>query len=82
MTGTIGSVPLGRTRTRPRPSERLGLALRRLDDRRSFIAASRSPTRTLTSFCGSLRMASALGQVGASESLEREQRGRDAVAGG
>ena len=76
-------MPLGRTSTRPRPSS--AAASRSIASRAAAVAAAsapRSAMRTLTSFCGSFSIAVAVGEVGAAERLEREQRRGDAVAGG
>ena len=84
ITRTSGSVPLGRTSTRPRPLERRGLGLD---------VAARSPS-TAPVERGAVGEADvdeplrqllhrvAVGEVAALERLERQQRGGDAVAGG
>src|ERR1022692_316079 len=58
MTRTSGSVPLGRTSTRPRPASARSSSCTASATLCDFASAPRSPTRTLTSFCGSLRIAS------------------------
>ncbi len=76
-------MPDERTSTRPAAVE-TAYSLLRPRPRRSSApsSASRSRTRTLTQALGQLLHRVALGQVAARERLEREQRRRDAVAGG
>ena len=81
ITRTSGSVPLGRTSTRPRPSSGARPRARPPAWRRRA-ARARSRTRTLTSRCGSFSIAWRSARSRALERLEREQRRGDAVAGG
>ena len=83
MTRTSGSVPDGRTSTRPRPSSARALALDRLPQRRSRRRAPRGrrPRRSRAR-CGRRSNGLAVGEVAAAERAQRQQRRGDAVAGG
>ena len=83
ITRTSGSVPLGRTSTRPRPSS--AAASRSIASRAAAVAAASARAVGHADVDEPLRQLLhrvALGEVGARERLERQQRRRDAVAGG
>ncbi len=82
ITRTSGSVPEGRSSTRPRPSGASFSRSTASQTAAASLTASRSATSTLTRTCGSFRIGTASSRRGIAELPHRHQRRGDPVAGG